>query len=616
MSSNIFNFFSDKFKNNNRKTSGGRNPELNQRGPGNASAGREKDSYRDVSSSSSSTTSTSTSSSRPRGGGPGYKQAPVPVTDNKKTTSTPVVPLPGQKIVWGKPVSVNSTPVVETASGAVALKTNVVPVKPAWGGSTSINNNTAVKADDNVPAAVKSAWSVQSTAEKTEDVETKKPATPWASIAAAAPAVPSTPVVPVASEKTDKSEPVVTPAPVKAEVQAKIAPVKDKAEEKPAPVNAEVQAKPAPVRDEVKVAATPDKLDDVLAKPALSAKPGWAAIAASAPPFNPSFQANKAVVNSTAPAVVKPDSAKASAKTLIATSTPPVKEDKTPAVKLANATITSQSAPVLPVAEILKSPPAEKPSPVEIVNKATTPLRASAPVFIPSFAKSTSSLPSAAAWANPGTAGQPEVIQTAAVELSRPVPCTIAPMAPLIKVDVTVPPPKIERMLPLENAVAVQKEIVVEDAQTADKIVTANDVESASKLLNHVKENDVVDKAIVIVDKISADDCKTTPEKTNSLGEVAEKSSPKIQDKVTLEKVNSTGDDKSISFDEKPISTDEKPISTDEKSVSNDEKSISTNENAVSTNEQPVSSDDKPVAVNDSSSKSGSQTKLNYKESK
>ena len=616
MSSNIFNFFSDKFKNNNRKTSGGRNPELNQRGPGNASAGREKDSYRDVSSSSSSTTSTSTSSSRPRGGGPGYKQAPVPVTDNKKTTSTPVVPLPGQKIVWGKPVSVNSTPVVETASGAVALKTNVVPVKPAWGGSTSINNNTAVKTDDNVPAVVKSAWSVQSTAEKTEDVETKKPVTPWASIAAAAPAVPSTPVVPVASEKTDKSEPVVTPAPVKAEVQAKIAPVKDKAEEKPAPVNAEVQAKPAPVGDEVKAAATPDKLDDVLAKPALSAKPGWAAIAASAPPFNPSFQANKAVVNSTAPVVVKPDSAKASAKTLIATSTPPVKEDKTPAVKLANATITSQSAPVLPVAEILKSPPTEKPSSVEIVNKATTPLRASAPVFIPSFAKSTSSLPSAPVWANPGTAGQPEVIQTAAVELSRPVPSTVAPMAPLIKVDVTVPPPKIERMLPLENAVAVQKEIVVEDAQTADKIVTANDVESASKLLNHVKEIDVVDKAIVIVDKISADDSKTTPEKTNSSGEVAEKSSPKIQDKVPLEKVNSTGDDKSISFDEKPISTDEKPISTDEKSVSNDEKSISTNENAVSTNEQPVSSDDKPVAVNDSSSKSGSQTKLNYKESK
>ena len=598
MSSNIFNFFSDKFKNNNRKTSGGRNPELNQRGPGNASAGREKDSYRDVSSSSSSTTSTSTSSSRPRGGGPGYKQAPVPVTDNKKTTSTPVVPLPGQKIVWGKPVSVNSTPVVETASGAVALKTNVVPVKPAWGGSTSINNNTAVKTDDNVPAVVKSAWSVQSTAEKTEDVETKKPATLWASIAAAAPAVPSTPVVPVASEKTDKSEPVVTPAPVKAEVQAKIAPVKDKAEEKPAPVNAEVQAKPAPVRDEVKVAATPDKLDDVLAKPALSAKPGWAAIAASAPPFNPSFQANKAVVNSTAPVVVKPDSAKASAITLIATSTPPVKEDKTPAVKLANATITSQSAPVLPVAEILKSPPADKPSPVEIVNKATTPLRASAPVFIPSFAKSTSSLPSAAAWANPGTAGHPEVIQTAAVELSRPV----APMAPLIKVDVTVPPPKIERMLPLENAVAVQKEIVVEDAQTADKIVTANDVESASKLLNHVKENDVVDKAIVIVDKISADDCKTTPEKTNSLGEVAEKSSPKIQDKVTLEKVNSTGDDKSISSDDKPISTDEKAVSI--------------NEQPVSTDEKPVSSDDKPVAVNDSSSKSGSQTKLNYKESK
>ena len=600
MSSNIFNFFSDKFKNNNRKTSGGRNPELNQRGPGNASAGREKDSYRDVSSSSSSTTSTSTSSSRPRGGGPGYKQAPVPVTDNKKTSSTPVVPLPGQKIVWGKPVSVNSTPVVETASGAVALKTNVVPVKPAWGGSTSINNNTAVKADDNVPAAVKSAWSVQSTAEKTEDVETKKPATPWASIAAAAPAAPSTPVVPVASENTDKSEPVVTPAPVKAEVQAKIAPVKDKAEEKPAPVNAEVQAKPAPVRDEVKAAATPDKLDDVLAKPALSAKPGWAAIAASAPPFNPSFQANKAVVNSTAPVVVKPDSAKASAKTLIATLTPPVKEDKTPAVKLANATITSQSAPVLPVAEILKSPPADKPSPVEIVNKATTPLRASAPVFIPSFAKSTSSLPSAAVWANPGTAGQPEVIQTAAVEPSRPVPCTVAPMAPLIKVDVTVPPPKIERMLPLENA--VQKEIVVEDAQTADKIVTANDVESASKLMNHVKENDVVDKAIVIVDKISADDCKTTPEKTNSLGEVAEKSSPKIQDKVTLEKVNSTGDDKSISSDEKPISTDEKAVSIDEK--------------AVSTDEKPVSSDDKPVAVNDSSSKSGSQTKLNYKESK
>ena len=601
MSSNIFNFFSDKFKNNNRKTSGGRNPELNQRGPGNASAGREKDSYRDVSSSSSSTTSTSTSSSRPRGGGPGYKQAPVSVTDSKKTSSTPVVPLPGQKIVWGKPVSVNSTPVVETASGAVALKTNVVPVKPAWGGSTSINNNTAVKADDNVPA-VKSAWSVQSTAEKTEDVETKKPVTPWASIAAAAPAVPSTPVVPVASEKTDKSEPVVTPAPVKAEVQAKIAPVKDKAEEKPAPVNAEVQAKPAPVRDEVKAAATPDKLDDVLAKPALSAKPGWAAIAASAPPFNPSFQANKAVVNSTAPVVVKPDSAKASAITLIATSTPPVKEDKTPAVKLANATITSQSAPVLPVAEILKSPPAEKPSPVEIVNKATTPLRASAPVFIPSFAKSTSSLPSAAVWANPGTAGQPEVIQTAAVEPSRPVPCTVAPMAPLIKVDVTVPPPKIERMLPLENAVAVQKEIVVEDAQTADKIVTANDVESASKLLNHVKENDVVDKAIVIVEKISADDSKSTPEKTNSSGEVAEKSSPKIQDKVPLEKVNSTGDDKSISSDEKPISTDEKAVSIDEK--------------AVSTDEKPVSSDDKPVAVNDSSSKSGSQTKLNYKESK